>query len=277
MLDVAILGKWGIPCPENKQITNFIGQKAELYAGGAGNVATILTEQKATVDLYTDGPGTKSTAWIGELFKSVVRVNRIVWSNENSLALKIRGYNDNEVVCRIDAERKDGRKQDFVGLSHLATTARDYDAVVISDYCKSVIDSRTEALIQKIIKNAKYSVVDSKRLDYGLWHGASVVVPNIDEAELIYGTQSPTEIIKKSKTKSAAITRDGSPAVVSLGDKDIEIAVSRIANPYNVGAGDAFTAGVAIGLCHYGIAIEGFCHAVEAAGKYVKQKRKSYI
>jgi D-beta-D-heptose 7-phosphate kinase / D-beta-D-heptose 1-phosphate adenosyltransferase len=276
MLDMAITGGWANPCPENKQINTFLGQKAKLYAGGAGNVATILTEQKSTVDLYTDGPGNKSTMWISELFKSVVRVNRIVWSNENSLPLKIRGYDRNEVVSRIDAEQKDGRRQEFAGLAHLASIIDDYDVVVISDYCKSVVDNKTEPIIQRIIRDAKYSIVDSKRRNYDLWRGASVLVPNRDEAEFIYGTQSATKIVKKAGVKAAVVTRDGLPAIASVGDKDIEIAFSRIANPYNVGAGDAFTAGVAIGLCHFGIAIEAFCHAIEAAGKYVERERKNY-
>ena len=275
MLDIAIEGEWAGPCPENNEIETLKGPNVHVYAGGAGNVATILTEHRVTADLFADGPGKKDTEWIGELFKSVVRANRIVWSGQQSIALKMRGYVGNEVVMRLDAEKNSGRKQSFIGLDFDASA---YDAIIISDYCKTVIDKETRGMIECLIRDAKFSVVDSKRCDFSLWEGASLLVPNLTEADTIYETGSPSQIMKMAKVDAVCVTRDGSSSVASWGKGDISIPVDTIvANPYNVGAGDALAAGAAIGLCRFGNCPDALFYAMELAGKYVQKPRKCYI
>lgn len=275
MLDISIEGDWEGRCPENPTIETLKGPNVRVYAGGAGNVATILTEKKVMADLYTDGPGKKDTEWIGELFKSAVRANRIVWSGQGNISLKMRGYIGHNVVARLDAEKSSGRKQPFIGLDFDVAT---YDAIIISDYCKSVIDKQTRPVVQKMIQDAKFCVVDSKRRDFSLWEGASILVPNLLEADTIYGTVSPSQICKMAKVGAVCITRDGGSSVASWGDVDVSIPIDVVVeDPYNVGAGDAFTAGVAVGLCRFGNCPDALFYAMEIASKYVQKPRKCHV
>ena len=275
MLDIAIEGEFAGQCPENDAIEMLKGPNVRVYAGGAGNVATILTEHKVTADLFTDGPGKKDTDWIGELFKRAVRANRIVWSGQQSIALKVRGYVGNEVMMRLDSEKNSGRKQSFVGLNFDASA---YDAIVISDYCKTVVDKETRAMIQCLIHDANLSVVDSKRRDFSLWEGASLMVPNLEEARTIYETESPSQIMKMAKVDAVCVTRDGSSSVASWGKGDVSIPADVIVeNPYNVGAGDAFTSGAAIGICKFGNCPDALFHAMDLASKYVQKPRKCHV
>ena len=275
MLDIAIEGDWVGQCPENSTIETLAGPNVRVYAGGAGNVVTVLTEHRVTADLFTDGPGKKDTEWVGELFKSAVRANRVVWSGQGNIAFKIRGYIGHDVAVRLDAEKNSGRKQPFVGLDFDASA---YDAVIISDYCKSVVDKQTRNVIQCIVNEAKFCVVDSKRRDFSLWEGASMLVPNLTEADTIYGSKSPSQIRKMAKVDAVCITRDGSSSVASWGDGDVCIPIdSVVGNPYNVGAGDAFTAGVAIGMCKFGNCPDALFYAMELAGKYVQKPRKCHV
>ncbi len=102
--DIEVQGCFNGDCVENEAIALFKGTKVNVHAGGAGNAATILSEAKATVDLWTGGPGEKDKAWISALFQKVVRANRIVWANQGSIPVKFRAVQNGWVVSRMEAE-----------------------------------------------------------------------------------------------------------------------------------------------------------------------------
>ena len=277
MLDIAVHGKWSGTCPENEQVYNISGSHVDAYAGGAGNVATILTEQKATVDLYADGPGNGKHKWVGELFKSVVKVNKIVWSGYGHLPVKIRGYVDNEVVSRIDAEQPGCRNGKPSVIDNLLIDIHKYDAIIVSDYCKSVFDDNSAPLLRKIIERGNNVIIDSKRLGYSLWAGATAIVPNGKEAWRSYNSTDPTVVRNKAKVELVAITNDGKTVDVAWEDHFESMIVSRVQKPFNVGAGDAFAAGLAIGLGKGNDYADACATAMEIARKYVKKPRKCHL
>ena len=280
LLDLEILGCWDGDCPENTNVPIYKGLKPHVYAGGAANVASLLTSHKVSADLYCDGPGQGDRAWIGSLLKQVVRCNRLVWSNQGAIPVKIRGIDQNNVVaCRIDAEEKMARKNNFPALDALLDDVRAgaYAAVIISDYCKGFINEHTEQVIMDILKAANVSVIDTKRKsDYFLWKHATAIVPNLPDSLRIFGTSDPCEIREMVGCKVAYVTRGKDSVLMGCADGQTEISVLEdIAQPYCVGAGDIFTVGVTMALAQSRSYIEAGMAGVKLAGEYVSRGRKS--
>jgi D-beta-D-heptose 7-phosphate kinase/D-beta-D-heptose 1-phosphate adenosyltransferase len=277
MLDLEVGGTVDGQCPESN-IKIFRGLKANVLPGGGANVASILTKQKVSVDLYTDGPGTKDKAWVGDLLKQVIRVNRIVWSGEGTIPLKIRAIAGNEVVSRIDAEEFVPHKNGFPALDMLAKDIQRYDAVIVSDYKKGFVNEHTEEAIVKIVKGAQCCVVDSKRRNYALWMGATALVPNLTEALNIYGSDDPEEIRQMVGVKAVYITRGSDSVLMSCGKGMVEISPSEVVEkPYIVGAGDCFTVGVTMALANGMSFLEAGMAGMALAGKYVTKPRNSVL
>jgi D-beta-D-heptose 7-phosphate kinase/D-beta-D-heptose 1-phosphate adenosyltransferase len=273
LLDIETVGCVDGQCPEsNTKI--FKGLKANILPGGAGNVSLLLTKQKVTTDLWCDGPGTKDKAWIGDILKQVLRVNRIVWSGEGTIPLKIRAIAGNEVVSRIDAEEFVPHKNGFPALDMLAKDIQRYDAVIVSDYKKGFVNEHTEEAIIKIVKGAQCCVVDSKRRNYALWMGATALVPNLNEALNIYGSDDPEEIRQMVGVKAVYITRGSDSVLMSCGKGIVEISPSEVVDkPYIVGAGDCFTVGVTMALANGMSFLEAGMAGMSLAGKYVTKPR----
>ena len=277
--DLEIGGGWaGVTCPENSEVTLFKGNRVGVYAGGVGNVANILTANKATVDVFCDGGGHREKAWIQDLVKKTLRCNRVHFSGEGAVSLKVRGLCDNQVVSRVDCDEITQRKRKFVALEALADDCDRYDAVVISDYCKGLVADDTEEAIRKIIKRSKCSIVDSKRGDYSLWNGATAIVPNLAEAARIYSTIDPLEIVLKAGVGACYITRSGESVLWSDGNVSSEIEVDQcIEHPYSVGSGDAFAAGLAMSLAKGESYIKAGQAGVKLAQAYSSRPRKCNI
>ena len=276
LLDVEIAGSVDGTCPENDRIPVFKGNQVVVCAGGAANVSCILRDHGASVSLYCDGPGQKQKAWIGELLKRTLKGVKVCWSNAgNGPCLKVRGLHNNEVQVRIDCDEIVQRKQPFVALEALADDCGRHDATIISDYQKGFVCPETEEAIRKIIKHSHISIIDSKGLDYSLWHGATAVVPNAAEAARIYSTNDPLEVVQKAGVKYCYITRSGESILFSDGKGASEIELEKhVDAPYNVGAGDAFAAGLALALGH---GESPFCagqSAMRMAQQYVSKSRK---
>lgn len=73
----------------------------------------------------------------------------------------------------------------------------DADVLVISDYCKGVITNNVaRALIAEATKTNKRVIVDSKRTDLSIFHGATIVKVNLCELGLCYDEPDP-EVISR--------------------------------------------------------------------------------
>jgi D-beta-D-heptose 7-phosphate kinase/D-beta-D-heptose 1-phosphate adenosyltransferase len=280
VLDLECFGQFNGNLVENPQVPLFRGGRPHVHAGGAANVATILSHQKHTVDLYTSGPGPRHEAWIVDLLKKTTKANRIVFSNQGSIPLKMRGIGpDGKVAARIDGEEYVPYKGSFVALDGLLDDVRrgTYDAVIVSDYCKGLVCEHTEQVIVDILRSANCSVVDSKRKgDYSLWSHATAVTPNLSEADSIYGTSDPCEIQRVVGCKVVYVTRGKEAVLMGCSDGMTEISVSEdIAHPYIVGAGDAFCAGVTLSLAQGRSYLAAGMAGVKLAQAYVGKPRKS--
>lgn len=282
LLDLEGHGMLNGDCVENPRVPLFRGSHVQVFAGGAGSLANLLTSQRATVDLFCSGPGDKSEAWIADLARKVLRVNRVCFSGYGSIPLKIRGIGpDGKVAARIDCEEKSVYTGPFVALEGLLDDCKrgKYDAVVVSDYCKGVVCQHTEQVISDILKAVRFSAVDTKRkTDYFLWKHSSCITPNQKEAWDIYGTDDPCVIRDMVGCDCVYVTRGANSVLMGCGAGATEIAVSEcVENPYIIGAGDSFVAGVITSLAQGRSYIEAGMAGVKLAQSYVSKGRKSVL
>lgn len=272
MLDVEIRGEWDGVCPENRAVNLFRGRDLALYPGGAANVASMLAaDPNIEVDLITIGSSgnqwAAGTNWIASMIEGLMPPGvRTLWFGDGSPPLKVRGMFGERVVSRIDSEVLVERTERTMVLTTLAEVAGGYDGVIFSDYRKGTISLVDEPDVQAIIRNGRVSVVDSKRPEYGLWHGATALCPNHHEAVAIFGIDDPAVIQRVCGTEAVYITRGDRPVLLSYVGETEELPVRVIDDPYVIGAGDAFCVGLLLALidgCGYALAGQravSFCH-----------------
>ncbi len=148
--------------------------------------------------------------------------------------------------------------------------------MLVCDYCKGLVNTHTEPIIVKILNDAKVSVVDSKRKDFSLWRHATAIVPNRKEAMSIYGSSDPCEIQRMVGCEAVYITRGAESVLMGCENGEVEIAVGDVAeNPYVVGAGDCFAAGIVLGLGKGLSHLEAGMLGAKMAHGYVAKARKS--
>lgn len=268
-------------CPERVGLPIYKSGGVAVNAGGAGNVTNILRELKSTVNLYCDGPGRGDRYWIAELAKQTCRANRICWSNEGQISLKVRGIGkDNRVVTRLDCDTNTERRNVFQALLGLLDEVRDgkWDAVLVSDYRKGCLGKQNEEVVTEILKSASCSVVDFKGRDYALYSHATAITPNQPDSMKIFGTDDPCEIRNMVGCKVVYVTRGKESVLMGCAQGMTEISVNdNIPDVYIVGAGDAFAAGVTMALGQGRSYLEAGMCGVKVAQAYVTKPRKSSL
>jgi len=180
---------------------------------------------------------------------------------------KSRFYGSGMLV-RIDCERP--RPSDWAVKECLHEFYRDTpDCVVFSDYGKGVFSSQVRNAVQQIIHHNPTvpTVVDPKPCEgndaySNIWDGCTVAVPNNEEAD---GTNINAQNL---------IVTHGDKGIVATGDfGTMAIPCDEVENPQVVGAGDAFTAGIALSLGRRANIVNAARFAVKFATSYVAQPR----
>lgn len=124
--------------------------------------------------------------------------------------------------------------------------------LVISDYGKGVVDEETaQFAIRTTNENGGIVLVDSKSTDYSKFRGATLLTPNLREAQRATGEEDPETAAKKIHRKT------GADVVVTLGERGMLLfAHSKITeiptDPSVVsdvtGAGDTVVAAISVQL-----------------------------
>ena len=228
----------------------FKGGKPQVLAGGVGAISTFLTEGRATVDVYCDGPGAKGWTWLSKLFEQCCKNNRIVWSNSGSVAYQTAALlQDGGLVSCLSSHDKSGSKTPFQGLAGLLDDMARYDVVVVHDLGHGTLNGETEAVIAKIVGESTFSVVDAASCMTNLWGGAGVLVYEHDNALDLFGTCAPFEIRQRVGCKAVFVVADYETVAMSHGNEVcVEITLESEHGPHPVEAKEAFVAGVALGL-----------------------------
>jgi rfaE bifunctional protein kinase chain/domain len=196
---------------------------------------------------------------------------------------KTRVIAHNQQVVRTDSEQRGPfpeEKEDAL-LSWVEDELAAADAVVVSDYAKGVVSTRVaEGVIGLARERGKAVVVDPKGLDYGKYRGATVLTPNVHDAEraanfpveryedLLEVGRRLAEVLPGSKL---LITR-GAEGMSLLSDSGITDVRAEAHAVYDVtGAGDTVVATLAVALGR-GLEVEDAVRLANAAAGIVVSK-----
>ena len=237
---------------------SYTGERWRYYPGGAANVASIIQGMGHDVTIC----GCLASDWAGwELYKLLPDESWVSF-NATATTVKLRGYTGDGVALRLDREVPEPLGCPF------PSDITKFDGAAFSDYYKGVFGRKVDsAKIRSIIDSGIPTVVDPHvRGRNGLWANATIATPNEREHDAI-GSMG---------TRCTAVTMGRDGANLFYGDKFASSHRPLIPceTPQVVGAGDAFTAALAVALSAQTTDMPTAVDiAVEFAADYVKNPR----
>jgi D-beta-D-heptose 7-phosphate kinase/D-beta-D-heptose 1-phosphate adenosyltransferase len=165
-------------------------QEESFYTpGGAANVANNLASLGANVTLLgTIGDDIEGSILKGELLKRRIHTKGVFIDSKIDTILKTRIIAQHQQIVRLDREKSVKAGLDLVKegkvLPFLRRHMKDFQAVIISDYGKGLIDSRLLACVHESAMGIKVPVVvDPKLEDLREYGQVTCITPNKKEAE----------------------------------------------------------------------------------------------
>ena len=258
MLDRFIFGNVHRISPEAP--VPIVQSKEEKYSlGGCGNVLRNLINLGVRASIVSfvgvDQAGKKIQQ---DLKKKGILTRFIVESKTARTTEKMRIVAEGQQLVRVDWDASKLTEQNLNQvLKQVSKKINGVDGVIISDYDKGVC---TELVLKEIINKAKELhipvFVDPKGKKWNKYYGASVITPNLKEAEDALGKllksdgdveRAGMEICNDLSLDACLITRG--PNGMSYIGKDAKVHVSSEAKEiYDVsGAGDTVIASFAAG------------------------------
>lgn len=279
LLDIHIHGVCERVSPEAPVLVLKTKTKNEIITpGGSLNVAYQLKNFCKTVSFGLIDEETKN-------YLSHMDLSGCVYSELN-IPRKIRFYSDDIQVLRYDIE--DINIPDIEGkrnliFNTLANRIKEFNIVVLSNYNKGLFSLEfSKNIIDLCNENNIKTIVDPK-CDLYFWQNCTIFKPNFKEAyNLTRSTDMKTQaeiLINQLNCESVVITNAGDGVLIKTKDNVFEyIPKSKVKNIINLsGAGDAFTAVLAISIASNIDVIESGIYAFEAGTEYVKHRNNEPI
>jgi D-beta-D-heptose 7-phosphate kinase/D-beta-D-heptose 1-phosphate adenosyltransferase len=247
--------------------------------GGAGNVASNLAALggRATV---LGAMGEDIAAERMHELLSEHGIERIDVRDDRPTTQKTRVIAHGQHVVRFDQEDNAplGGRALKTMLDVIRSEARDYDAIIISDYRKGVVSKKLISAVTSTVRKGTPVALDPKVGNFHLYREVSVITPNLKEAAAGSGVeitgpeslkQAAAALMSKLSLSSVLITRGGKGMSLFEGRK-----VSHIpAIPKKVfdvtGAGDTVIAAYALARAAGATGGEAAVIANHAAGYVV--------
>ena len=211
MLDHEIYGT--IEKLANEAPIPVLHQSSEKYSlGGCGNVVLNLNELRCnSLHVFSMIGKDKYADTIKSILSKYTTIKPYLYESDTyTTTVKNRGFCDNKIIFRYDIEQKKSidveHIRDILSKIELLITTSVINTIIFSDYNKGFL---TKELCQAIIQLAnKYSIftcVDPKN-DYTKYIGCSLIKPNRNEIELLFGkkisnTILDTHLMIKEKVK----------------------------------------------------------------------------
>lgn len=255
-----------------------------LLLGGSANVLNNIYGLKASATIC----GVIGTDIMGDHIEQLLRdlgspTDGIIRIADRPTTIKTRIVAQGQQVVRFD--REETRDIDPGGLetifkfldAHLA----DFDAVIISDYAKGIVNDSLMAYLQKKLKDCPQipMVVDPKPGSKKRLQGATLITPNHHEAEQMSGIKIVDEeslqaagaaLLEKLDSKAVLITRGEAGMSIFEKDKPMVTIPTMAKEVFDVtGAGDTVIATLALGLAADLSFVEAAALANFAAGVVV--------
>ena len=162
--------------------------KENFICGGAANVGLNLRSLGAKVSLC----GIIGRNYFGNMLYSLIEKSGIdskliVKDGKRPTTLKTRIIGNHQQMVRVDWESVDALslKINKTVLNRIKTNIDDFDAIIIEDYGKGVINSvLVEELVNICRKKKKIVTVDPKEEHFDYYKDVTALTPNLKEAQV---------------------------------------------------------------------------------------------
>ena len=256
-----------------------------LPGGAANTAANSRALGAATTLLSAVGDDHEAQILRRVLRSHGVNTAHLVVDPSRPTTTKLRIIADNQLIARYDHERDEDLSGDAEDMLLQAFRSLFWvsDVIIISDYMKGVVTPRFISEISSWNRDhERLVVVDSKDLSRHRFRNISVITPNHLEAQKavnvqVKAPQDPPPRDSLEKIGRSLLTQIGTKWVIMTTGSDGALLFERnrrteqvrareVRSPDTVGAGDTFTAALALALAS-GEPITGAARiAVEAAG-----------
>jgi len=258
MLDVELQGRFR----ENYEgaALCITGPQWRYYPGGAANVAVLLRGLGHQVTLF----GLMGPDWAAAQLQHLLgRINHFCKPLLPTTIVKLRAHAQEQLIARVDCEDITAVTYPLEAALEEAQSNGMPDAVIFSDYSKGVFGQHSAEAVQHIIGWDCPAVVDPRPCDYlQIWEGVTAATPNRRESQQM-----------EIGTRYLVVTDGERGAVVHDGTDTRHVPTKPVANPQIIGAGDAFAAGLAVGLAEGNDIFRAAEFAVNYASRYVAEPR----
>ncbi|MFZ2356738.1 MAG: D-glycero-beta-D-manno-heptose-7-phosphate kinase [Candidatus Omnitrophota bacterium] len=161
--------------------------KRTYVPGGAANVANNIRALDGSVSLLgVTGNDKHAEILLSELKKRKIDTRGIFPELGRYTTLKTRVIAAHQQVVRVDWEHRDSlsKKLNEKFIKFLKNNVNDFDAVIVEDYGKGVINETLLKELKSITRNNKKIVtVDPKEEHFGYYRGLTTITPNRKELE----------------------------------------------------------------------------------------------
>ena len=161
--------------------------KRTYVPGGAANVANNIRALDGKVSLVgTIGSDRNADCLLGELKKRGIDTKHILVEPDRHTTVKTRIIAGHQQVVRVDWEHRHAlpRTLNAKIIKFIKANAADFDAVVIEDYGKGVINAGLLSEIIGLARESKKPVtVDPKEENFLYYRGVTGITPNRKELE----------------------------------------------------------------------------------------------
>ncbi|HET7293062.1 MAG TPA: D-glycero-beta-D-manno-heptose-7-phosphate kinase [Vicinamibacteria bacterium] len=257
-------------------------QRESFHVGGAGNVARnvrALGGEAALVGVV--GRDAAASRLRDELRASAVE-DALVEAGGRPTTVKTRIVAHNQQVCRADRERSDelSAALEAAVVARVSGALRSADALVVSDYQKGVVTPRVMRSAVALARRRRVPVlVDPKVRHFALYRGATVVTPNLLEAEQASGVRirseadlrsAGTRLLRSLRCRAVLITRgEQGMSLFEAGRRPLHIPAAAREVFDVTGAGDTVIATLSLALCAGASLAQAAALANDAAGVVV--------
>lgn len=253
--------------------------------GGAANVAANVVSLGGQVVLGgVLGHDSQASLLRSALEERGVGVGGLITDDQRPTTVKTRIVASSQQVVRVDSERRDALQIELENrLLQWAEAQLDACAVcILSDYAKGVVSPRLAEHVISMARQAnKPVIVDPKGTDYAKYRGATVLTPNIQEAERalhvkIDGNSDVLEagrrLLQLLHGSALLITRGAQGMSLFLAPDQIVHIPAAARTVFDVtGAGDTVVSTLAIALAAE-LSLEDAAHLANKAGGIVVGK-----
>ncbi len=259
-------------------------QREATVLGGAGNVVrniVALGAQSEFCALIGDGlPGQRVIELLEELG---VDAKGMIKAHDRPTTVKTRVVAQSQQIVRFDRETEAPVPADVVRKLRAAirSSLQRADGVILEDYGKGVLSKNIASGIMKECTERKLPVAVDPKIDIAPFRGASLLKPNLAEAEALTGIRVRTDADLDRVGQQLQRRCGGGDVIITRGSKGMSLfdqSGERMDVPtpplevYDVqGAGDTTIAALVLSLRAGGSLLEAAVIANAAAGVVVRK------